>query len=166
MDTPWWATGAFWAGIGIASVIGLAMNILANLSHSKIVAFLDSRKITSHEKRRKKALQLNDIITDLHDGRRDKYIYILRMLLSGFGAMTFSITTTVGMLIILALAPKVPHFTSVEELKVPIMALFLMSSAFYTLYLGYYTLRRIRFIANTLDRYEEYKAAFAQRWSS
>src|SRR5262245_35348550 len=80
--TPWWATGAFWAGVVISAIVGFICNVGANLYHNRLVEFMDSRKLLFREKRRSKAMALNKTIEDLHLGRRDRYVYMLRMTMS------------------------------------------------------------------------------------
>ncbi len=76
MDTPFWQTNSFWAGIVATVVLAIPLGMLANFCYYRLVSFLDSRRITSQKKNRKRALEFDGIVNDLRAGRRDRYLYI------------------------------------------------------------------------------------------
>jgi len=161
VDTPWWASAAFWGGIVLGGVLSYAMSILANLSQSKVVSYLDSRKLVSHEKKQSKALDLHRVICDLHAGRRDRYAYMLRMISGANISFLMSTVSLAGVGVILALVPEVdaPEYTLARLKPLGISMILLLVSSL-GLYTFIYTIERFRYVTNALEGFEKYRAKF------
>jgi hypothetical protein len=86
----------FWLGVGVTLVGGTIVTVLANLAHPKIVAYLDSRKLLSQEKRRRQAEKFHALILDLRTGRRDRHVYMLRVAVGVIVAFVLAIGGIVG----------------------------------------------------------------------
>ena len=159
---------SLWIGIGLGGLISLIASIVANFSHSKIVAYLDDTKPVFQHRRRKKAWRLHKIITELHDGIRDRYFYVARLNFAISAAFSMAITSTISGLTILALStpPTIPLYDSLP----PDMYLrigFIVS----ILFIGSFSIFILRFIMEqyitvtfALEQYEKYIADFEAKW--
>ena len=168
MDTPWWATGAFWAGIAISTVIGIAINIFTNLTHNKIVSWLDTRKLISQEKRRSAAVQLNKIVNEIHSGKRDRTSYIIRIAISIIFSSTMVTAATVLGIGLMALFPIKgwSFFPDIQHLEPKLAVSFAFALILQYMGIGFMiiSLRRFRQVTNALDNYDEYQAKFITQW--
>src|SRR5436190_5572016 len=101
-------------GLLAGFALSIVASVVANLLHSRILGFLDNRRLVSSEKRRRKAAAVHEIITELHEGKRNKYFYMLRL------AMAFMLAATIGIcalfsaitLMALSLPPTIPISTT------------------------------------------------------
>jgi hypothetical protein len=165
MDTtPWWATGVFWAGVGITAIVGLVTNVLANLYHNKIVAFLDSRKITSHEKRKTKAFALHKIITALHEGRRDRYIYVITVLGGIIVGITCAASFLAGALV--TIAPVIFDLSGPGSASSVLIGVFMVSISLFFCLLSLRDIKRLNYIIKAIEDYKRYKDLFEQQWNA
>jgi hypothetical protein len=162
-DTPFWQTGPFWAGIIISAILSLPMGIAANACYYKLLSYLDSRRLTTQAKTRKRAQEVFTTVSDIHFKRRDGTAYLLGISTSTilFSCLGF---TTLGMsIVIITLTPQADLVNSVEPPRVLIIVPLLMLSLL-SLFLAAYGARRFQEITNALDRYEDYKNQFVAKW--
>lgn len=156
----------FWAGIGIGAVLSLFASIAANLFHSRITGYLEKRKFLSHTKRKGRALRIHRIIVDIHDGKRDKYLYMLRQS-TGIIVIAVMIFSALGSaLVLLALLPTFPKPDEPFLPHVPVFVSLLLLGVlmgFAAMLLSYVT-NDLRAVETALDDYPRYLADFEQRW--
>jgi hypothetical protein len=159
----------FWVGIGVGGFISLLASIAANLFHSKMVSFLDNRKTGLHERRLRSALALREVITDLKEGRRDKYIYMLwisRNISTGF---VVSIGFLAGAMVafLIGAPPDLSSWAdnSKSILTFVVCYFMLFVSAFFT-FVSVRSSRRFYEISSALDDFDGYDTAFKARWSN
>lgn len=100
----------FWGGLAVGLLVALIGSIAANLVHPKILGFLDSRKTSSQEKRRKEAFRLDKVILDLHSGKRDKHFYLMKSATAVGVAITVAFSNLIAAVVVIALSPP-PRFT-------------------------------------------------------
>jgi hypothetical protein len=98
----------FWIGLAAGGLFSFLASVAANLFHSNMVGFLDSRKATFQERRRKEVVQLHKILGELHSGARDKYSYMLRLVIGILSTFTLGITNLTGALVLTALSAREP----------------------------------------------------------
>jgi hypothetical protein len=172
-DARWGVGGhamdtVFWIGIAIGAVLSLLASVVANLAHAKITGFLDNRKLIFLEKRKKKALELLSIIKELHDGKRDKYIYMMRLAASVVAMSVSAFTALSSAMVILGLStpPTVPMTSTLSPEIYPRYAviLSLLFVALLSTFILGRQLGRYRTIANALNDYAAYCAEFEKRW--
>jgi|SRR5215831_3775472 len=89
----------FWLGVIVTLVGGTIVSVLANLAHPKIVAYLDSRKLLSEEKRRRQAETFHALIVDLRTGHRDRHVYMLRVAIGVLAATVVAVGALVGAMV-------------------------------------------------------------------
>jgi hypothetical protein len=90
-----------WIILVVGCVIGFVPALAAGLLTNPILKFLEDRKLVSQSKRFAKATRFHKLVTDLHSGTIDKYIFMMRMLVTIivsilsafiFGAVGFSLS--------------------------------------------------------------------------
>jgi hypothetical protein len=164
-----------WIGIAIGGVISLVASIVANLFHSKIVALLDSGTIRFKQKRRRSALKLHEIITQLHDGTRDRYFYMLRLSVAINSAFMIGVAGLFSETVLFALSsPPIPLFYRPffdgplsPEMNIRLgFLVFLLFITFVGAYLLLDTVDRFRMIVNALQDYEKYETEFKSKWGA
>lgn len=160
----------FWIGIVIGTLLSFAASIAANLIESRINGFFAKRKSVSQEKMKRRALELHCIIAELHSGKRDRYLYMSRLLAVLVIRSVMVLTFAASAIVIAALVPNAPpprggwfwidpH--SYRALGGALAQLFFCNVALYSVYRSG---DRYRKIANALDDYEAYLAEFNDRW--
>jgi hypothetical protein len=161
---------SFWVGITIGGVISVLASFAANLFHSRMVDFLDSRKLGFQERRRKSALRLHRVIGSLHSGKRDKYIYMLWLSGAVWGSFLTGIVALAAATIIASLGLPPPDVSVVSVLVDPVSKTRLLS-AFAMMFMStfgifntLYSMRRFREITEALDNFEKYEADFREKW--
>ena len=165
METPFWQLNSFWAGIAATAILAIPLGILANACYYKLVSYLDSRKITSQQKSRKRAFELDAIINDLRLGRRDRYIYMLRMVMGQIAAFLICVVNLAAAGVVLALVPSRNSFEPV--LLHPLLVLIaLLAFAMFGVLMLQLTARRFRTITNALEKYEDYKENLIKQWGA
>jgi hypothetical protein len=161
----------FWQGVTVSlvggGVIGLIVTVLANLAHPKVVAYLDSRKLLSIEKRKRTAAKLHSLILDLHENRRDKHIYLLSVAV----ALILLCTVTVGVMsaaiVIIALLPQRPEPVEWSLVARPfVTAGFLFFVGLFGIAVLLFGVRVFREITKALENFEQYDAAYKRKWGS
>jgi hypothetical protein len=160
-----WTT-ALWFFLIPASV-GIGASLVANFLYPLLISQLETRKIISLEKRKASARELHGIITDLHEGKRDKVEYYIRMytVVSTLLASAFACIT--ALLVIAALAP--PY--SGDHLTEPVMRTmamigFLVVMAWVSLLLEIRFVKRLRFIRLSLQDFDAYVREYEEKWGS
>lgn len=155
-----------WIGLTIGGVISLLASIAANLLHTKLVAFLDKKKLVSHEKRRKKAMELNSVIRALHTGERNREIYFTRLTIIAFLCFAVAMVAFIGSGIVLAIIISLatePSLDLATGFRVCIfLVMFLLTHTF--LLLAYLEIQRLRRIKYATDNFAEYEIDFRNRW--
>jgi hypothetical protein len=156
----------FWVGIGIGAVLSLFASIAANLFHSRINAYLDKRKLVSHEKRKRNALRLHKVIVDLHEGTRDKTFYLLRISTGLIVSALMLISALCSAVVLLGLMPAPatfdepirPHISKI--LGILILGFF---AGFGTMLLSIIS-NELRAVESALGDYVKYLSEFKERW--
>src|ERR1700730_4199049 len=154
MNQDVWA----WIGLVLTLVIGLPgayiMGVLGNLHTPRWSRYLQSRKLLKTHKSKQKALLVFNRIKDFHEGKRDKYPFYI---LLASGAI---ISTTLGFILILLVLienhdiPVAPEYGIILIISAGafVIAAVLLTSLYET--------------ARQLERFDDYKAEFEQRWGS
>jgi hypothetical protein len=160
-----------WIGLVVGGIISLAASVVANLLHPKVTSFLDSRKIVFNENRRRRSLQLYRVVTELNNGTRDRYIYMLRLATSAISMFMLAITAIFCGVVLLALSspPTIPIVEGPmkSEMYYRIGALtFFLFFAYFGAFLVRSITLRYKTIANALDDYPAFEAAFKKKWGN
>jgi hypothetical protein len=159
----------FWIGIGIGALLSLAASIAANLFQPGINNYLGRRKLVSDEKRKSRALEIHKIVTAIHEGKRDRYTYLIRLssavTMSGIIAcMLFISAAVIGAVT----EPDFDHPLSIEPkqiIRVVMMLLFIFGGmVFFNLCRR--AVERYHAMMNALDNYDKYLVKFSERWPS
>ncbi len=163
MDTPFWQANSFWGGIVVTAILSVPIGILANFSYYKLVSYLDSRKIISQRKNKKRALALDAVVSDLRAGRRDRYAYMLRTTMAIIVAFILSISSISAGTVILALVPIEPRF-EIHQLRVLFLLISLFGTSVFGVVLAASATERFRSITNALEKYDDYRTDFQKKW--
>ena len=166
MDTPWWATGAFWAGIAISAVLSIFINFLTNLYNSTVQDFLENRKVITHEKRRSKAVKFHTLINELHSGKRDKTRYLILQCTNILIAFTTTISSFTALIVILALAPHKGPIDVSDTLLIQTLASMSVLSllGYFCLIVAIISMVRLSRVGTAIDNFETYEKEFKARW--
>lgn len=157
-------TLSFWVGAGVAFAISVAASVLANLSHPKLVQWLDNRKLTSRTKRKETAVRQRNIVLDLRSGRRDKVSYMARLSSGITMAFTSAVVAFVGSVIIFALHPVPTDFVVDHDLQPLVFNLALIFLFAFFMYLTSKSVRRFHEIVNGLEDFDGYEREFQAKW--
>lgn len=155
----------FWAGIAIGTVLSFAASIAANLFHSRIVDVLDRGKIVSHQHLKKKAERFYGLIYQLHQGKRDKYRFMIKLSCGIITALIASCTVTLFAFIVLA--PKLSTLGLFDILPWSHEASVIYACIFAATYLLFLSIRtalifeRIRY---ALDHFSQFDEQHRRRW--
>jgi Flp pilus assembly protein TadB len=134
---------ALW--IGVASlVLAIPLGIASNLLTSRLISYLEKRKLIKANKTRQQAIQIYHRIRAFRGGKRDKYPYYILLAIS---AVLFAIAGSTIVIVVLLISPSFE--TAVVSFGLAcVMAL--MSVGFVT--------------ARQLERFDDYKKEFEERW--
>src|SRR5262245_13233966 len=153
----------FWSGILIGGVISLAASICVNLFHNRIVAFLGNRKLASQANSFKKAAYFHALIKELHSGKRDKHVYLMRMLVPILGRFLASIIALcAGMIISTVLHGSPQQSTVVYQVNQGVLLFVAVGGM--ALYPN--ASFHFRAITNALNSFDEFDSAFREKWQS
>jgi uncharacterized membrane protein (DUF485 family) len=145
-----------WVGLVLTLILGLPgayiMGVLGNLHTPRWSQYLQSRNLLKTHKSKQKALLVFNRIKDFHEGKRDKYPFYI---LLASGAI---ISTTLGYILILLVLIE-NHGTPVA----PECGIILIISAG-AFVIAAVLLTSIYETSRQLERFDDYKAEFEQRW--
>ena len=154
MDELFWV----WVGLILTVVIGLPgaylMGVLASLHTPRWSEYLQNRKLLKTRKTKQQALVTFNRIKDFREGKRDKYPFYM---LLGTGSVLCAVFASTMILIISNQVLEYP--VVVEYMTVAALAAVGIASSVILLATIYETARQI-------ERFEDYKAEFDQRWGS
>jgi hypothetical protein len=139
---------SFWLGI-TALVLAVPMGITSNLLTPRLVSYLEKRQLIKARKTREQALQIYNRIKAFREGKRDRYPFY--MLLVG-SAVISAIGASTIIIIVLLMSPE---FQNIMVYLFVAIILVMMSVAF---------LAGIYETARQLERFDDYKKEFEQRW--
>jgi uncharacterized membrane protein (DUF485 family) len=145
----------FWWGVIVTLIVGIpgayAMAVLANMHTPRVVTFLESRKLLKRHKTRQQALQVFNRTKAFHDGTRDRYAFYI--LLASAALVCAIVSSTLTLIVV---------FQNEFPLAIPfaVLVLFAAISALMMLLL----LTGIYETARQIERFDDYKAEFEQRW--
>jgi hypothetical protein len=135
----------FWIGLALA----VPLSIVANLLTLRLIPFLGRRRLIKARKTKAQALQIYNRIRAFKEGRRDKYAYYFLLASS---AVLFAIASST---IIIGVLLTSPSFD-------PAVILLLIAVLLALFAVGY--LLSIYETARQLDRFDDYKKEFEERW--
>jgi hypothetical protein len=130
-------------------VLAIPLGIATNLLTPRVVSYLDKRRLIKTGKTRKQALLIYNRIRAFQEGRRDKYPYYI--LLSGTAAL-FGIASSMIVTVVLFSSPSF-ELTVLSLLVALILAMLAVAS-----------LAGIYETARQLERFDDYKREFEERW--
>jgi hypothetical protein len=146
----------FWLGVIVTIVVGLpggyGIAILANMHTPRLLRYLESRKLLKRHKSRQQALVVFNRIKDFREHKRDRYPFYILL------ASAALVCAIIGSTLILILSIQNHEYpVSIEYGVLALLAALAM--AFCLIFLGglYETARQI-------ERYDDYKAEFEERW--
>lgn len=164
----------FWIGLFAGGFISLAASIVANIYNAKIAEILQSRKLLTLEKQRTKAEKLDRLISDLHSGRRDKYLFAVHVVVGAHTFFLMFFVLAVAVITILAMDIDVNIFSFswesllARENRAVVLrnftSLVIFAMMMLCAFIGIRTRRRYFQVFRALDDFDAYRAAFAKKW--
>jgi hypothetical protein len=145
----------FWWGVIVTLIVGIpgayAMAVLANMHTPRLVNFLESRKLLKRHKTRQQALQVFNRTKAFHDGTRDRYAFYI--LLASAALVCAIVSSTLTLIVV---------FQNEFPLAIPFGVLVLIAAISGLMML--LLLTGIYETARQIERFDDYKAEFEQRW--
>lgn len=146
----------FWWGVIITLIVGVpgayGMALLANMHTPRLTQFLESRKLIKKHKTRQQALVVFHRIKDFREGKRDRYAFY--MVLVGAAIISAIVAST----LLLIISIQVHEYPiSIEYGFVALIAVIAILFAVIFLTMIYETARQ-------LERFDDYKAEFEEKW--
>jgi hypothetical protein len=138
----------FWVGI-ISLVLAIPLGIASNLPTTRLLSYLERRRLIKARKTRQQALQVYKRVRAFQEGRSDKYPFYLLLASSAVLCAIASSTILVGVLLI---SP------SVENTVLSLVVSFALALVAIVLLAGIYE------TARQLERFDDYKKEFEERW--
>ena len=155
----------FWLGLAIGAVLSLVASIAANLMHNRIIAFVDNRKLASQSSRFSKAQKFHKLVTELHNGSRDRYLYFATLSNSLVAAVVLGFLFLMFSVVLQRLVVLMPENSSDKQLTIGFGLLSLFSSLVLMMIFFRFN-RRYHNIINAIDSYDRFDTEFKQRWAS
>jgi hypothetical protein len=154
----------FWIGLAVGAILSFAASVVANILHNQITNLLDKRKIASQSKRYATAAQFHALIKDLHSGKRDRYLYLMRLVIQIAVASTTAFTSLAAVGVVIALTEGEPNIDVFNPKHRITLGLTFMSLIFIFIYMG--ATKRFRDITNAIDDFDTFDGEFKAKWSS
>lgn len=153
------------------NVVGYTRCVIAIALHQRFVNFLDTRRTSAHKKRAKNAKQFYKLVQELRSGRRDKYLYFLRLVSAITIAFIVSFVGFMGAFIVIALMADTlpdyqlwPHNSGEWHRTAIVLGLFFIATIFsFMTFLG---TRKFDDLRNALEDFETYERDFTAKWSA
>jgi hypothetical protein len=148
-----------WIGIVglIFGALGIVVDVASPLFTPRLISYLEKRKLIKTHKTRQQALQIYNRIRAFREGRRDKYPFYV---LLGSSAVLFAIAASTIIIVVLIVSPDFP---SPVLLGFPYTVLALLI-AFVCSMMSIALLAGIYETARQLERFDDYKKEFEERW--
>jgi hypothetical protein len=139
---------AFWIGVA-GVVLAVPLAIVGNLLTPRVASYLEKRKLIKARKTRGQALRIYNRIQAFREGRRDRYSYYILLAGSAVLCAIASSTIIIGVLLIS------PSFEPTNVFLLMAFTLALFAVGF---------LAVIYETARQLERFDDYKKEFEERW--
>ncbi len=147
----------FWLGVLITLIVGIpgayAMALLANMHTPRLAQYLQSRKLLKTHKTKQQALRVFNRIKAFHDGTSDRYAFYI--LLTGSAIVCTIVASTLVLSVVFQNEFPIHYSFGILILFAALtflIALLLLSSIYET--------------SRQLERFDDYKAEFEQRWGA
>ena len=147
----------FWAGLIMGGLIGLFASLLANYFTPTFSDYVNKRRTGFVEKSKKRAIRNFLIIKNLHEGKKDKYIYLM----DRWAHVTiFLMVAVAGVLI--AEVVDISAEDWIDEF-VWDCSYGLGVVSFGAMLVNYF---RVTLVQTRLQNFEEYEAGLIKRWGN
>jgi len=137
---------ALWVGV-ISLVLTVPMSIASIILTPRLLSYLEKRKLIKARKTREQALQIYNRIRAFREGRRDRYPFYI--LLSSL-AMFFAVAASTIIIVVLLISPELIVLWLVIAFMLAFLSAILLAGVYET--------------ARQLDRFDDYKKEFEERW--
>jgi hypothetical protein len=142
----------FWVGIiglVLAVPLGVAANLLTSLLTPRLVSYLEKRRLIKAGKTRRQALLVYNRIRAFQEGRRDRYVFYILLASS---SVLLAIASSTLVIVIVLISPQFEN------------AVVFLVMAFVLAFGAVILLASIYETARQLDRFDDYKREFEERW--
>ncbi len=163
--SPSWLTNPMvtWA---IAIVVGVVSSIIASFLYPKLIAVLESSKAVSLRSRYRAASRFNQLINDLHYGRRNRNDYFVEVNIALAVTFLAGAISVFSATVILALSPSVIgiDYSSEPSFKANGLIIACYIFALITVTLAVRLYMRLKLVSSALDDFESYTASYKKKW--
>jgi uncharacterized membrane protein YhaH (DUF805 family) len=146
----------FWWGVVITLIVGIpvayGIALLAHLHAPRLAHLLETRKLLKKHKTRQQALVVFNRIKDFREGKRDRYPFY--MVLMGAAIISAILAST----LLLIISIQVHEYPI--SIEYGIVALFAVIAILFAIIF----LTTIYETARQLERFDDYKAEFEEKW--
>jgi hypothetical protein len=146
----------FWLAIAFSGVVGFIAFLASEFATDKLMSFLERWKLLQNERTKRNELRLFALISRLHAGKRDRYIFFavrsqIAVAVAIFGAIIAVIPFNVGLA-----GPSVLMALMEVAISFVMLVLFLTTSV--------RLFQKLTFIKSKLFNYEGYRKQVTKRW--
>jgi len=142
----------FWLSLGGGAAIGFVVSLLANYFTPTFSDFVNRRRSNFIERNKKRALENFRTIKDLHEGQRDKYLYLMEL----WGLLHLSVIFGTGFFVILTILNLLKEAQSKAEL---LARLTITIAALVCFMMAIFLMVLVRLVGARLRNFDAYKAA-------
>jgi hypothetical protein len=162
-------TAIFWLAIILGGIFGFVAFIAPDLATHQVVYFLAKWKALQRERAKLNELKLFALVSRLHAGKRDRYIFltmssqivaVIAIVSAGISVIVFVLLESTGTLKKIPI--KISFAESVLIAFVELMVSFGVFVCLFALSVGLF--KRILSIQRKLSNYEEYRRDIIHRW--
>jgi hypothetical protein len=139
---------ALWIGV-TSLVLAIPLSIASNLLTTRVISYLEKRKLIKARKTKEQALQAYNRIKAFREGTRDRYPYYI---LLGSSAALCAVASSTIVIVVVLISPSFEW--GATSLLIALL-LALLAVAF---------LAGIYETARQLERFDDYKKEFEKRW--
>jgi membrane protein implicated in regulation of membrane protease activity len=137
---------ALWVGV-ISLVLAVPMGIASIMLTPRLLSYLEKRKLIKARKTKEQALQIYNRIRAFREGRRDKYAFYI---LLGSVAVLCAVAASTIIIVVLLVSPEIIVLWLVTAFMLALMSVFFLVALYET--------------ARQLERFDDYKKEFEERW--
>jgi hypothetical protein len=139
---------ALWIGV-ISLVLAVPLTVIGNLISPRVASYLDRRQLIKARRTKEQALRIYNRIRAFREGRRDRYPYYI--LLAGSAVLCAIASSTIVVVVVLISPSFEPGAISLLiALLLALLAVGFLAGIYET--------------ARQLERFDDYKKEFEERW--
>jgi hypothetical protein len=140
---------SFWLGV-VALALAIPLGVASNLLTTKVIAYLEKRKLLKSHRTKRQALVVFNRIKAFKEGKRDRYSFYMILASSAVCCCVIASTLILLNCIRTDLSFEIRMIVFLLALIAALMTMALLAGIYET--------------ARQIERFDDYKAEFEKRW--